>query len=169
MRKLLATAVLVLTALGFATPAAAGGWAVTTLDPLAAAPIAGEPFAVGFTIRQHGQTPINVPDAAIIVTATDGTSTRFAATPQGALGHHVATVDLPTDGTYTWAVEQDIFGIQDLGTLQVGPAATADAGGGDDSSPWTLPLFVVAAVLAALGVADLGRSTLARRRHAAAA
>ena len=66
MRKLLATAVLTLATLAVAAPAGAGGWAVTTLDPLAAAPVAGQPFDVGFTILQHGRTPVTMPEAAIV-------------------------------------------------------------------------------------------------------
>ena len=98
MRKLLAAAVVTLAVFGVASPATAGGWAVTTLDPLAAEPVAGEPFAVWFTIRQHGQTPITLDDAAIIVTDSTGSATRFEAEPAGVLGHHVAMVEVPTDG-----------------------------------------------------------------------
>ena len=119
MRKLLAATVLTIATLAVAAPAGAGGWAVTTLDPLAAAPVAGEPFEVGFTIRQHGRTPVSMPDAAIIVTDATGADTRFAAVPQGAVGHHVATVEVPADGSYRWAVDQ-VLGVQELGTLQVG-------------------------------------------------
>jgi hypothetical protein len=162
MRKLLVATALTLVTLGVATPAAAGGWAVTTLDPLADAPVAGEPFDVGFTIRQHGQTPVTVTNASIIVTAASGVVTTFAAVPAGAPGHHVAIVTVPADGTYTWAVDQGM-GLQDLGTLRVGRGkvgTASDAG----SSPWTVPLFVAAAVLAGLGIADLGRDRLAHRR-----
>ena len=146
-------------------PAGAGGWAVTTIDPLAAAPVAGRPFDVGFTIRQHGQTPISVTNAAIIVTGADGVETRFDARPVGAPGHHVATVELPTDGAHTWAVDQGL-GVQELGTLRVAPA---DGSGTDgDSSPWTIPLFVVAGLLAGLGLVDLARGSSGRRRPLAA-
>ena len=161
MRKLLAATVLTIATLAVAPPAGAGGWAVTTLDPLAAAPVAGEPFEVGFTIRQHGRTPVTMPEAAIIVTDASGANTRFAAVPQGPVGHHVATVEIPAEGSYRWAVDQGL-GVQELGSLQVGIAAGAT---GDGSSPWTVPLFVVAAVLALLGLVDLGRGTIARRRH----
>lgn len=166
MGKLLAATVLTITMLATAAPAGAGGWAVTTLDPLAAAPVAGRPFDVGFTIRQHGQTPISVPDAAIVVTDEAGVVTRFGAEPIGAPGHHVATVELEGGGAYTWAVDQG-FGVQDLGTLQVGSASAGDTASG--SSPWTVPLFVVAVLLALLGLVDLGRGSLARRRSPLAA
>lgn len=166
MRKLLAVTVLTFAALGIGAPAAAGGWAVTTLDPLATTPVAGEPFDVGFTILQHGRTPITIPEAAIIVTDAAGAETRFPATPSGPEGHHVATVEIPVGGSFTWAV--DGFGLQDLGPLHVASGASA-ATGGSTSSPWTVPLFVVAAALAGLGLVDLGRGARARRRPPLAA
>ena len=160
MRKLLAAATLVLAMAGVAAPAAAGGWAVTTLDPLAAAPVAGEPFEVGFTILQHGRTPFASEMASIVVTGPSGGTTRFEARPAGAAGHHVATVEISATGTVTWAVEHE-FGRQELGGLTVGPGAAAASTAGD-GSPWTAPIFVVAAVLAGLGLVDLGRSRRVR-------
>src|SRR5438128_12344573 len=35
----------------------AGGWAITTLDSLPNELRAGETYAIGYVIRQHGQTP----------------------------------------------------------------------------------------------------------------
>lgn len=166
MRKLLAAVALTVSALTIAAPAGAGGWAVTTLDPLGAAPVAGQPFDVGFTIRQHGQTPISVTDAAIIVTDPAGVETRFAAEPVGAPGHHVAAVELAAAGAHTWSVDQGL-GVQDLGTLHVGPAGRS--GGAAGSSPWAVPSFVVAALLAGLGVVDLARGPRAGRRRPVAA
>ena len=164
MRKLLAAAVVTLAVLGVAAPAAAGGWAVTTLDPLAAAPVAGEPFEVGFTIRQHGQTPITVDDAAIIVTDSTGTATRFAAEPDGARR--------PPRRHRRGARRRDVPvgrrpGLrQSRSSARCRSARPRPPSAGDGSSPWTVPLFLVAAVLAGLGLVDLGRGTLARRRHA---
>ncbi|MEO8162945.1 MAG: hypothetical protein ABI590_04110, partial [Ilumatobacteraceae bacterium] len=45
--------------LGVGSLATAGGWAVSTLDEVPV-PIAGEPIDVGFTIRQHGITPVDI-------------------------------------------------------------------------------------------------------------
>ena len=163
MRKLLAAAVLTIATLAVAAPAGAGGWAVTTLDPLDGAPVAGEPFEVGFTVRQHGKTPISLDDAGILVTAPDGTVTRFEAQPDGVVGHHTATVVLAA-GEVTWAVDQGWFADQELGTLTVAGSATAAGPSDDSGSPWTVPLFVAAALLGGLGLADLGRGLVARRR-----
>jgi hypothetical protein len=159
MRKLLVATTLALGALAvgpIGSPATAGGWAVTTLDPLDQAPVAGEPFEVGFTVRQHGHRPVSLPDAAIVVTGGDGSAERFPATPSGPEGHHVAVVEVPEAGSFSWSVEQGGFGPQDLGTLVVSATPSAGAAG-DGASPWTAPLFALAAVLAGLGVVDLVR------------
>lgn len=166
MRKLAVAAVLTVATLAVAAPAGAGGWAVTTLDPLVAAPLAGEPFEVGFTIRQHGRTPISLDDTAILVSGSDGAVTRFAARPEGAVGHHVATLVLPA-GEVTWAVDQGWFADQELGALTVGTGGAAGTGGGGSASPWTAPLFAVAALLAGLGLADLARIAATNRRRPA--
>ena len=168
MRKLLAiSAIAAAAAFALSSPAAAGGWAVTSLDPMAAAPVADEDVAIGFTIRQHGQTPVTVDDVAIVVTDAAGETTRFPAVPEGPVGHYLATIRLPAAGAYEWSVEQGWFGPQDLGTLDVaGAAATGGSGGGSDTSPLTTPLAVLAAALIGAGLFDLGR-TSARRRAAA--
>ena len=167
MRKLLAIATAgVIAALTLAAPAAAGGWAVTSLDPMVAAPVAGEDIAVGFTIRQHGVTPVALDDVAIVVTDPTGGTTRFTAVPDGVVGHYVATIRLPAAGRYRWSVEQGWFGPQDLGTLDVTRTSTATLGSGSDSSPLTTPLAGIAAALLAVGLYDLARSS-ARRRAAA--
>jgi hypothetical protein len=156
MRKLLAVAVLTLAAFGLSSPAGAGGWAVVSLDPLASAPVPGRPFAVGFTIRQHGQTPVDDPAAAIVVYDASGARTPFPAHPAGATGHHVATVTLPAGGSYHWSVEH-FLGTQDLGTVTAGPTNSA-GGSGAERSPWSAPLLAIAAVLAGLGIVDLVRT-----------
>ena len=49
---LLAIALLIATTLS----ALAGGWAVITLDDVPQQIVAGQAFAIGFTVRQHGRT-----------------------------------------------------------------------------------------------------------------
>jgi hypothetical protein len=162
MRKLLAAAaVLVLATIGIGLPAAAGGWAVVSLDPMVGVPQPGQPFEVGFMIRQHGKTPMTDPDAAIVVTDATGHETRFPTRPHGSVGHHIATVTLPAAGTYHWSVEH-VLGTQDLGTVTAGGSGPTAGSGGGSPSPWTVPLFAVAALLGVLGVVDLVRSS--RRR-----
>jgi hypothetical protein len=117
----------VLAALGVA-PAGAGGWVVTTLDPIAPPPVAGQTLSIGYTILQHGQTPVSLRDTSVIVIAGDGTSTTFAGRPSGDAGHHVADVTFPTAGTFSWSINPSPFPRQPLGTIDVRAAvATPDA------------------------------------------
>jgi hypothetical protein len=122
MRKLLlipVTAVAVLVGLTLAaSPAGAGGWAVSTLDAMPQ-PKAGEDVDVGFTMRQHGRTPVDVEDAGITTRSEDGTTAFWPARHDGPTGHYIATVRFPTAGTFTWEINQGWFGPQPLGTIEV--------------------------------------------------
>lgn len=126
----LGAALVLLLALG--TPAAAGGWAVTTLDQVPPDLHAGDTYAIGYTIRQHGVTPIDVKKMGgtteMQITAPDGATTlRYPGVPDGAVGHYVAKVFFPSDGTWTWTVTQGPFAPQPLGFVTVGAAAVASA------------------------------------------
>lgn len=168
-------AVLVLS--GGGGPALAGGWALTTLDATPD-PVAGRPLEVGFTIRQHGQTPVNLPgDVGIAVTSSTGRETFFRAEQRGPVGHFVATVLIDEPGTVTWSVRQGMFAPQDLGRVIVRPgtaaAASTPAPAVADGSPapyrWSLGLRAGAIALALLlaGVA-LAEHRRTRRRLSAA-
>ncbi|MEO1060416.1 MAG: hypothetical protein AAFZ07_03280 [Actinomycetota bacterium] len=102
-----------------ARPAGAGGWAVTTLDDVPSAE-PGVPVEVGFTIRQHGVSPVDVEDVAIEVIGPDGTSEIFPAQSAELQGHYVSTVTFPDAGEFEWVVHQGWFSTQDLGTIAVG-------------------------------------------------
>ncbi|MDY7104138.1 MAG: hypothetical protein S0880_23385 [Actinomycetota bacterium] len=161
--------------LAWSAPAGAGGWAVTTLDPLdgidAAAP--GTTIDVGFTVRQHGVHPVDLSGpmkgggAAIEIVDGSGEVLRFDAAPDGAVGHHVATVELPAAGEYEWRVVQGGFGPQDLGTLVVGGGAAgvvaADGGTWPAVARYGLPVLALAAAAYALA----GPGLAGRRRVAA--
>lgn len=139
---------------GFGATATAGGWAVSTLDATPA-PVPGQALNVGFTIRQHGVTPVDLDEGVgIQITATDGTVQQFPAVLHGATGHYVASVVFPAAGDYTWSVQQGWFAPQDLGTLTVGPAPGAS---GDRRFPAALRygLPALAAALAALAMVDV--------------
>jgi hypothetical protein len=111
-----------------ATTAIAGGWAVTTFDDLPGQFVSGKEYLLGYTIRQHGETPVNVDKTEILAVASSGRSLSFPGKSQGSIGHYVASVYFPAGGTYTWQVTQGPFAPQDLGSLTVlGTAAsTAD-------------------------------------------
>lgn len=106
-------------ALGIGSVASAGGWAISTLDELPN-PIAGETIEVGFTIRQHGVTPVDLTeDVGITITPAGGTAQYFPAAGDGTVGHYVARVEFPSEGQYQWSIRQGIFADYDLGQINV--------------------------------------------------
>ncbi len=124
MRRLtLVLAVLALALGALATPALAGGWAVTTFDDIPGDFVSGKEYALGYTIRQHGATPINVDKTEILAVAVSGRTLSFPGKSEGAVGHYVATVFFPAGGTYTWQVTQGAFAPQDLGKMTILAAA----------------------------------------------
>jgi hypothetical protein len=124
MRRLtLAFFVFALALTALATPALAGGWAVTTFDDMPGQIVSGKEYALGYTIRQHGATPVNVAKTEIVAVAVSGRTLSFPGRSDGALGHYVASVFFPAGGTYTWQVTQGDFAAQDLGKLSVIAAA----------------------------------------------
>jgi ABC-type multidrug transport system fused ATPase/permease subunit len=105
-------------------PALAGGFAVTTFDQLPTTFRAGESYRLGYTVRQHGVTPVPGLTTRIIAQqAATGVTEIFAGTADGLAGHYAATVRLPSDGVWLWHVEQGPFAPQQLGTLTVLPSA----------------------------------------------
>jgi hypothetical protein len=127
----------------------AGGWAVTTLDPLPNELRAGETYAIGYVIRQHGQTPFTSAQTAIEIRSPDSqVPQRFRAVPDGAPGHYVAQVTFPTAGEWQWDVDQAPFAPQALGTLTVLASSAASA------TPDTmLPIVPALAIATALAMA----------------
>jgi hypothetical protein len=175
LTALLTPVVASLLAVAGGSAATAGGWAVTTLDPLPAAPTAGATMAVGFTIRQHGVTPVDfstwgeVPDVAVVVESTAG-PLRFVATAEGTPGHFVADVTFPEAGTFTWSVEQGPFAPQELGTISVAasseratPASTSSAAS-EPAWPTSARWLLTLATLVMVGL--LGAEIVRGRRPA---
>jgi hypothetical protein len=124
MRRLtLVLAVFALALGALATPALAGGWAVTTFDDMPGQMVSGKDYTLGYTIRQHGATPINVAKTEVLAVAASGRTLSFPGRSEGAVGHYVAAVFFPAGGTYTWQVTQGDFAPQDLGTITILAAA----------------------------------------------
>jgi hypothetical protein len=127
---------------------------MTTVDDMPAALEPGEPVDMELTVLQHGRTPADGLDVAVVVGPVDGQMLRFPAAPTGEPGHYRAQVVVDTGGSWPWRVEQGIFGPQDLGHLDVGDAgATASGGSGDDSL--VAPAAARVALTAAAGLAVL--------------
>jgi hypothetical protein len=153
MRKLLAfIAAVGGLAVGIPAHTSAGGWTVVSLD---SAPVvrSGEDVEIGFTVLRHGITPESNDDLVVVVAGVDGGDIhRFPADQQGPVGHHVATINMPEDGSYRWSVEGP-FVTADLGILDV----AAPPGG---STTWTWNVLqwgsaTLALVLAVAAVVDL--------------
>ncbi len=146
-----------------APAALAGGWAVSTIDPMAT-PTAGVPTDVGFTIRQHGMTPVDLADVAIAVTGPSGETNVYPAQRDGAVGHYVATVTFEK-GQSTWEVRQGFFEPQDLGTITVAGDASGPSAVESSSYRWPgvarglVPLAAIA--LATVAITD---AVVSRRR-----
>lgn len=123
MRASLIGVLLTLAALiGWPGSIAAGGWSTVKLDALPADVVAGEEFAVGFTVLQHGVRPLA--DLQPYLTATSaetGERLRFEAAPQGEVGHYVARVTFSNAGTWDWSVNA-FEGDHWMPPLKVAPA-----------------------------------------------
>jgi hypothetical protein len=108
MRWILGVVTGVAAALAVATPALAGGWATTLLDPLPDRIEAGHTYTVGFWILQHGShvSQIGLSDPGLKLVDDKGEALAFKAValPEG--GHYATAIVLPHDGD--WA----IFGMQ---------------------------------------------------------
>src|SRR5438105_3231222 len=107
-RRLAASTTLALFALVvLVLPGMAGGFAVTTFDELPTTFRAGETYRLGYTVRQHGVTPVQGVTTRIIAQQpATGTTVMVAGTAEGATGHYVATMRFPEEGVWLWQVEQ---------------------------------------------------------------
>lgn len=163
--------------LAAAAPASAGGWAASTLDETPAQFVAGQDQQVGFTIRQHGQTPVNPDsgDVGIRLTSATGEKLTFLAQQQGPVGHFVATVRAPTTGTWQWEVLQGWFEPQSLGAIEVVNSAAAaavpaaqppPASSSDGTSWWRIAAVAFAVVVGLVVLVDV---VVGRRRPRASA
>ena len=103
LRGLAAATLLVALSAGAAS---AGGWATIQADSgNPPQPNAGEPFTFGFTVLQHGVTPAGWETPTFLgINGATGERVEAKAVAQGADGHFVATVTLPSGGFWTWQV-----------------------------------------------------------------
>jgi cytochrome c2 len=145
--------------LALAAPALAGGWAVISLDDLPAGIAAGEPFSVGFMVRQHGVRPMEGLRPTIQAThAGTGQSFTVAARAEGEMGHYIASLEFPQGGDWDWSIEAFSMD-QPMPRLAVAPAGVPTSS--RNEAPGPLPMLVGIAGLAAAGTALL----LALRRQ----
>ncbi|HWM18974.1 MAG TPA: hypothetical protein VNO51_04760 [Ilumatobacteraceae bacterium] len=134
LRRLLVSSAIIALPFAVGSTASAGGWAISTLDEVpAAAP--DETVSVGFTIRQHGVTPVNLEDVGVEVTAPSGAIEVFPATQEGAVGHYVADVVFGEVGVHSWAIRQGWFADHELGTIDT--SRVAGGAGGSSGTSWS--------------------------------
>ncbi len=77
-----------------------------SLDSLPGEVVAGQPLTVGFTVLQHGRTPLSGLDPTIRLTSSStGESLTVHAVDEGKVGHYTATFTLPESGTWGWSIQ----------------------------------------------------------------
>lgn len=117
--------------LALAPAVLAGGWAVITLDNAPGDIHAGEPWTIGFTVLQHGQTPVHTvfegqPVEPTLIARNPATGERVSAvgTPTEETGHFMLEVTFPSEGEWTWTIEPaPLLGETQFEPLTVLPAA----------------------------------------------
>jgi mono/diheme cytochrome c family protein len=92
-------------AFALAIPVLAGGWAVITLDELPTNVVAGDSFTVGFTVLQHGKTPLTDLDPTIIAKSSSNEKFIVLAKPEGKPGHYAASLTFPSEGNWEWSIQ----------------------------------------------------------------
>jgi hypothetical protein len=160
-RAAAATAATALTML-LASTALAGGWASATLDGQPDDPGAGGTLSIGFTLLQHGVSPVDW-GQPLVMLVDDQTGRRVTtqARQDGAKGHWIAELAVPAGGSWRLEIRHD---------LEVVPANFASLRFGDvqaPAAPGSAPASAIppALLLAAgfLGVLALTAATLGTR------
>ena len=98
---------LLLVPLAWPASALAGGWSVVAADPLPADITADAETSIGFTVLQHGRTPLSGQTPKIEAVHQSGERVTATATAEGAPGHYVAKIRFPKAGAWAWSV--DVF------------------------------------------------------------
>ena len=138
-----------------AATAFAGGWANAVMDTPPEGPAgSGEPVTLGFTLMQHGVTPVDWGNAQIVLTnAETGQEIVATAAPSGATGHWTAEVTLPADGSWSYQVRHDLeITLMGAQPIVVGGTQAAAAG----TSAASPALLAAGGFLAMLGIAVVG-------------
>lgn len=149
-------------------PVAAGGWAVTYLDPLPEHMQAGQAYTVGYWVLQHGSHPSMIPltETGLRFTSPGGEEKYYRGMPLREVSHFAVAIRVPHDGN--WAVEavQQPFAPYKVGELAVPGTITLfsiPTPMATDSHPW-------GEIHPPLGVADshTGNTTTVATSDAAA-
>lgn len=126
-RLLLAGLLFLIAALALAYPVYAGGWAVITLDHLPVDVAAGEPYALGFVVRQHGRTPLQMDEIRVEAKQIQtGQTETFIAKPDAQPGHYQVELLFPQPGSWEWGIQSGLYpAVQPMPTLEVAGSSAA--------------------------------------------
>ena len=116
MRALL---LVVSAALVLAAPAAAGGWATVGLGPPDSGLGAGDTWNAELTILQHGVTPL-VGVSPVVKISKGGETHDFPAAPTGQAGVYLAKVEFPSEGSWTYQVDDGFSQTHSFAAVQIG-------------------------------------------------
>jgi hypothetical protein len=113
MRRILVVALTVVAAgLVLATPASAGNWEETLLDPSPAKIEAGVTYMFGYWILQHGSYPYQGGDlgpTSLRAVDDGGAVVDFAGVPTATPGHYSAEVLFPHDGKWVISSQHEVL------------------------------------------------------------
>ena len=107
-------------------PVFAGGWAVISLDELPSDVVVGEPLTIGFTVLQHGRTPMTDLEPTVTARLSNGKPLTFFATAEGKPGYYTVTLNFPEEGSWGWSIQAFTMD-QKMPVLNVAPPGTATA------------------------------------------
>ncbi|HEX2989742.1 MAG TPA: cytochrome c [Anaerolineales bacterium] len=145
-----------LMSLVLAIPVFAGGWAVITLDELPTDVVAGEPLTIGFTVLQHGKTPMTDLSPIIVANLHKDTEFKIIAEEEGKPGHYTATLTFPREGEWSWSIQAFTMD-QKMPMLTVAAPALAAANPPvvteETAASFASPMILVSAAVLALGLA----------------
>jgi hypothetical protein len=164
-RSFISLGIAVLLALAFIPPVLAGGWAVITLDELPTDVVAGEPLTIGFTVRQHGVTPMNGLDPTVTTVLSNEEQFIVVAKSDDQPGHYTATLTFPKEGNWEWSIQAFSMD-QPMPALKV--AAIQPASPTKPKPARIDPLLVSRALVFGIAVIALVRAFQRRSRFAGA-
>ena len=152
-----------------ATSALAGGWAQAIMDSPPDDPGgANQPVTIGFTLLQHGVTPVDWGTAKVVLTnEATGQSVTTDARPQGAVGHWVAEISVPAAGTWSYTIRHDLeIEMTGFTPLVVGPTAAQPASTAAATSATGIQhaLLLAGGFLSLLAVVGVTMGIIAARR-----
>ena len=139
-------------------PVFAGGWAVITLDELPSDVIAGEPVTIGFTVLQHGRTPMTDLEPTVTARLSNSKPITFFAAPGEQPGYYTASLTFPEEGNWEWSIQAFAMD-QKMPALNVsspGAVTLSQPAAAESSSTRSIsPLLIVGILAIGTGVVGL--------------